>query len=146
MVQFVTLHSDAAEIDCRKTRGPGEYSAERRARLLEAFPSGRLPNISTCLSVLIKRTIASGDSAKFAQLVNSSHPFLENVDLWSSGGSVEDAMQIGRLIRKGLIDTTAPTDFSHSAKGWGRLFDANTKITRRDQHNKQPMILIGATG
>ena len=99
--------SDAAEITCLK-KFTGSISAEKRALALERWPSGRTPNAETCIRALIKGTIIAGDSVKFAQLLRKNHPFLERVLLWSSGGSVEEAMQIGGLIRRGLIETEAP--------------------------------------
>src|SRR6478672_7421148 len=87
-VMLPTPSSTAAEIICLDAYGPGATKIDP-ARLAEAYPSGRRPIPDTCRKVLIKGTIASGDAAKFAQIVQKSHPFLDRVLLWSSGGSVE---------------------------------------------------------
>lgn len=97
--------SDGAEISCVVLEG--DWSSGTMA---EWYPSGRHPNRDTCTTVLIKGAIEIGDSVKFAQLLQRNHPFLDHVLLWSPGGSVEEAMQIGRLIRKDLLYTEAPED------------------------------------
>jgi hypothetical protein len=124
---LLILPSDAAEIICLRR------DAGASAPWSELAPSGRVPQSDTCRKVLIKGR--PGDAAKFAQLVRNSHPFLHEVALWSPGGSVEEAVKIGRLIRKGLILTEAPfnnlkTPYYFDASGlpaqrlgWGSLFD-----------------------
>ncbi len=154
VLPFLALPSSTAEIACLGARPAGGYSAEQRSRILEAYPSGRVPNADTCSTALIKGTITSGDSAKFAQLLRKSHPFLSRVLLWSSGGSVEEAIKIGRLIRKGLLETEAPTDFSQLAgtaptppEGWGSLFDRNEKVCKGyDCHCASACFLIWTAG
>ena len=115
--------SDAAEITCLGKFG-NDIPAEKSTLALERWPSGRVPNAETCTHALIKGTIISGDGAKFAQLLGKNYPFLEYVLLWSPGGSVEEAMKIGRLIRKGLVKTRAPF---HQEGIWpaghGKLYD-----------------------
>src|SRR5262245_15908998 len=105
-----TLSSVAAEITCLSFVGPyaTQLDSADLTDLAKRYPSGRRPSPNTCQRVLIKGKIVLGDAAKFAQIVHISHPFLHSVLLWSSGGSVEEAMRIGRLIRNGLIETTAP--------------------------------------
>ena len=73
------------------------------------YPSGRRPTPDTCDTILIKGMITVGDSIKFAALLESNHPFLDQVRLWSSGGSVDEAMKIGHLVRKAMLSTVAPT-------------------------------------
>jgi len=118
--------STAAEIICVYTWGdlyaPTELT--QSSRLRDRFPSGRRPNPATCLTALIKGTIDTGDSAKFAQFLQNNHPFLSNVLLWSSGGSVEEAAKIGRLVRKDILTTQAPYEVTlpHPV-GSGSLID-----------------------
>jgi len=86
----------------------------------------------------LKGTILPGDGERFAKMLRQSHPFLNSVKLSSPGGSVEDAMKIGRLIRKGLIETDAPRSYNApllypgttslekidiKQPGWGSLTD-----------------------
>jgi hypothetical protein len=92
--------SSAAEITCYQNPPPTPAIP-----WAELTPSGRTPGPDACYIILIKGTINTGDSAKFAQLLSKSHPFAHRVMLWSSGGLVEEAMKVGRLIRKGLLET-----------------------------------------
>jgi hypothetical protein len=146
--------ADAAEISCNS-----KYGAVDPIRLSEFVPSGRQPTPDTCKIVLIKGTIAPGDSIKFAQLLRKSHPFMDSVLLWSSGGSVEESMKIGGLIRKGLIKTIAPSDFSQLGtapqfdhrppKGWGDLWNSsdNARVCKGyDCHCASACFLIWAAG
>jgi hypothetical protein len=89
-----------------------------------------------CRIVLIKGAIEQGDSAKFVEALKANHPFVDMVDLWSSGGSVEEAIKIGRLIRTNLIETAAPVDYSDKpvGRGWyfrGELVPGCPEINRR---------------
>jgi hypothetical protein len=104
---LLSADSFAAEIIC-DAWGPVATHVDP-ARAAELYPSGRLPNPDSCRAILLKGTILPGDGDRFAKILRQSHPFLDRVLLWSPGGSVEDAMKIGRLIRKGLIETEAPS-------------------------------------
>ena len=88
-----------------------------RAKVLELYPSGRLPEKHTCRTALIKGPIVIGDQAKLYDLVLQNHPFLDRVLLWSPGGLVDEALNMGRLIRKGLIKTEAPLNVSGGPDG-----------------------------
>lgn len=100
------------------------------------------------MSALIKGTIVAGDSVTFAQLVQKSHPFLGTVYLWSSGGSVEEAMKIGRLIRKGLIATSAPIHLPDWPVGHGflNLYGKNPICNNATCHCASACFLIWAGG
>jgi hypothetical protein len=109
----------AVEITCLST-----YVDADTARIAEIFQSGRRPKHSTCRTVLLNGPIVPGDAAKFGNFLRRHHPFLDEVTLTSSGGSVDDAMKIGRLIRKGLIKTKAAHENDpDSPRGNGRFFD-----------------------
>ena len=122
------MWSFAAEFIC-DAWGPIDATSVDRAAATELYPSGRLPNPDGCRSaILLKGAILPGDGERFAKLLRQSHPFLSSVMLWSPGGSVEDAMKIGRLIRKGLIDTEAPWNWKvqfnenfEKRPGWGHM-------------------------
>lgn len=60
------------------------------------------------MAILVSGQIVKGDYEKFAGIVASNHPFVREVYLWSPGGLVEDGLKIGRLVRKGLLETKAP--------------------------------------
>jgi hypothetical protein len=101
--------------------------------MFQPFP-GRQPD-QTCRTLLIKGEITQGDSAKFTQTIKVHHPFLDEVDLWSSGGSVEEAIKIGRLIRANLIKTEAPSDHSNKPAGRGWYF-ANELVPGCPERNR----------
>jgi hypothetical protein len=112
-------HSLAVEITCLST-----YTEADTARITNIIQSGRRPKPSTCRAALLNGPIVPGDALKFAQFLRRHHPFLNEVILTSSGGSVDDAMKIGRLIRKGLIETkTAHENNPDSPRGNGRFLD-----------------------
>jgi hypothetical protein len=109
----------AVEVNCLST-----YTDTDTARIAQIFQSGRRPKPSTCRAALLNGPIVPGDALKFAQFLRRHHPFLDEVILTSSGGSVDDAMKIGRLVRKGLIKTKAAhEDNPDSPRGNGRLYD-----------------------
>jgi hypothetical protein len=115
----------AVEITCIST-----YTDVDTARITEIFQSGRRPKPSTCRAALLNGPIVPGDALKFAQFLRRHHPFLDEVTLTSSGGSVDDAMKIGRAIRKGLIKTKAAHENNpDSPRGNGRFFDSEKGTT-----------------
>ncbi len=117
---FFSPGSHAAEIRCAWTWGDALSNGDDLP--WDDLPS-RAPSPASCLEILIKGEIVTDDSAKFAQLLRSNHPFVHSVILWSSGGSVEAAMEIGRMIRKDLLETTAPIDVQHVPNGAGYLLN-----------------------
>jgi hypothetical protein len=103
LLAYLVRPSGAAEISCITTWGATADNVPA-----EWYPSGRRPNRDTCETVLIKGPIEAGDSLRFVEVVRKNHPFLDEVLLWSPGGSVEEGMEIGRLIRKAMLSTEAP--------------------------------------
>jgi hypothetical protein len=67
--------------------------------------------------VLIRGNIEEGDYLKFVYFLRQNHPFVDAVVLVSSGGLVEEALKIGRLVRQYLLNTFAPS----GAHGYGML-------------------------
>ena len=61
-----------------------------------------------CFYGLIRGVIVRGDYEKVLGFYRSNHPSLFGFLLISSGGDVEDAIKIGRLLRKYLIMADAP--------------------------------------
>src|SRR3954447_19544665 len=143
--------SNAAEVVCLdKFDSDFQMPTEpdRRAKVLELYPSGRLPEKHTCRTALIKGPIVLGDQAKLYDLVRQNHPFLDRVLLWSSGGLVEEALNMGRLIRKGLIKTEAPLNVSGGPDGDGSLShpDNNEICSGRLCHCAGACFFIWASG
>jgi hypothetical protein len=119
VLALLPAQSLAVEITCLST-----YVDADTARIAEIFQSGRRPKPSTCRTVLLNGPIVPGDEANFGKFLRQHHPFLDEVILTSSGGSVDDAMKIGRLIRRDLIKTKAAHENNpDSPRGNGRFYD-----------------------
>jgi hypothetical protein len=61
-----------------------------------------------CVEGLLRGPIVGGDYENVVRLFRDSHPLLRKFSLISPGGSVEEAIRIGRLFRKYAITATAP--------------------------------------
>jgi hypothetical protein len=122
--------STAAEIGCTRTWESQVHALDYD--YLDYFPSGRRPSRDTCDEVLIKGEITLGDSKKFADFIQLHQPFVERVLLSSPGGSVSEALNIGRLVRKAMLETKAPNETYLPASGNGTLegFAGHLKICR----------------
>jgi hypothetical protein len=111
-----------AEITCVSfDTTPRPYSPQLLEFMRKNYPSGRLPNSDTCIRVGINGTIVAGDFERFHELVRRNLPFLEFVVLNSPGGDVGESLKIGRLIRKALVRTQAPSDQTDAQTGQGDL-------------------------
>jgi hypothetical protein len=152
---FCVTTLEAAEITCVSVWGRDAEPAKilaYRPPWKERFPSGRRPTPATCGAVLIKGVIELGDSAKFAALLHANHPFLSYVHLWSPGGSVEEALKIGRLIRKAMLITEAPWSVllppDRRTEGSGRLdlLPGTTICEGADCHCASACFIVWAAG
>ena len=85
-----------------------EFAAENKSRFLAHFPSGRLPQSGQCRYLLISGPIRKGDARRFSDLLQKSHPFLQHLLLDTPGGLVGEAMEIGKMVRRALVETVAP--------------------------------------
>jgi hypothetical protein len=65
----------------------------------------------TCTTGFLSGQIFKGDYEKVAALLEANRPFLNVFALDSPGGDVDDALKIGRLLRKHLVETWAPIPF-----------------------------------
>jgi hypothetical protein len=140
-------HASAAEIGCTRTWESQVHALDYD--YFDYFPSGRRPSPDTCDEVLIKGEIALGDSKKFADFIQLHQPFVERVLLWSPGGSVSEALSIGRLIRKAMLETKAPHETYLPPGGNGTLegFAGHLKICRGQTcHCASACFLIWAAG
>jgi hypothetical protein len=103
----------AAEIECVNTyRGSFPEEVARKA-----WPSGFRPVPGMCSIGYLHGIIVRGDFQKVSDFYKKNHRLLTTVYLWSSGGDVDDAIKIGKLFRKYLISSQAPTTFRHSDEG-----------------------------
>ena len=98
-------HVLAAEISCIENWTKGSIALPILPTL---FPSGRKPTLSTCKEMLLEGPIETGDAQKFSTFLKAHHPFVQELYLSSPGGSVADAIAIGKLTRAALIETHAP--------------------------------------
>jgi hypothetical protein len=53
--------------------------------------------------------IETGDARAIESLLQANRPFLGRLELNSNGGSVNEAMQIGRVARRYYLETEAPS-------------------------------------
>jgi hypothetical protein len=139
--------SKAAEIGCTRTWESQVHALDYD--YFDYFPSGRRPSPDTCDEVLIKGEITIGDSKKFADFIQLQQPFVERVLLWSPGGSVSEALSIGRLVRKAMLETKAPHETYLPPSGNGALegFGGHLKICRGQTcHCAGACFLIWAAG
>ncbi len=104
----------AAEISCIPTLGAAIFD---RLGVKPDDPR----KTSDCEYAVIKGRIETGDSEKFSILLNKNQRALNEVLLWSEGGSLDEAMKIGRMIRKALVSTSAPRRADGWADGYGDL-------------------------
>ena len=149
MVTYSIGPSSAAEVVCLdKFDSDVQMPTERdqRAKVLELYPSGRLPEKHTCRTALIKGPIVVGDQARLYDLVRQNHPFLDRVLLWSSGGLVDEALNMGHLIRKGFIKTEAPLNVSGGPDGSLSHPNDNKICSGRICHCAGACFLIWASG
>jgi hypothetical protein len=145
----------AAEVICADTYADANFKVAGAAGGVfeKHFPSGRRPNASTCEAILIRGDIEAGDGAKFLKLMQINHPFVSSVYLASSGGSVEEAIKIGKLIRRDMLDTIAPMPL-YPTPSDGVLMSmsepgtelCNSNIPGSDCHCASSCFLIWAAG
>src|SRR5271167_2215859 len=62
-----------------------------------------------CFRGYLNGQIRKGDYEEIAALLKDNHPRLGEFDLNSPGGDIDEAIKIGRLFRKYLISTVAPS-------------------------------------
>jgi hypothetical protein len=74
------------------------------------------PLTGKCIWAALRGNIEAGDYEKLQKLIRNSWPRLLLVDIESNGGSVYEALKIGRLLRKYLITTTVPKHRCYVAK------------------------------
>ena len=104
----------AAEISCLEYGDPSKTdrahapskSATSNAAPLFDKDEGWEP--VPCVEGLLRGQIVGGDYENVVRLFRDSHPLLRRFNLISPGGSVEEAIRIGRLFRKYTIEAAAP--------------------------------------
>jgi hypothetical protein len=138
----------ALDMDCQKYTG---WSLDS-ANFAKSFPSGRKPKEGTCISsVTLRGPIVAGDADKFANMLRQAHPFLGTVYLHSPGGNVREAMKIGRMIRKHLIETKYGEEKKYEPPDppntpWYKSQYYKPRPTIRTSHCSSACFLIWAAG
>ena len=104
IVSLTNVCADAATVSCGSYFGT--FTAEQAK---PRWPSGRAPvkNV-TCSTGYLTGEISRGDYKNVLAFLTANEPFFGTLTLNSSGGDVEEALKIGRLLRKHLIETWAP--------------------------------------
>jgi hypothetical protein len=67
------------------------------------------PKQPLCATVMLSGEIEKNDANTLEALIQANLPFLGRLALNSNGGSVAEAMQIGRVARRYYLDTEAPS-------------------------------------
>src|ERR1700733_10106511 len=98
------LKFDAANTELTDKNGGNVAPPDAAAHSLDPNDWKDIP----CVEGLLKGTIMTGDYDKILVWLRFSHPMLDSFALLSPGGSVEEAMMIGRLFRKYTIAVLAP--------------------------------------
>jgi len=116
----------AAEIECVGTiflgSGPIPEAAAR-----QVWPSGFRPVPGMCATGYLHGIIVGGDFEKVSDFYKRNHRVLSMVKLWSSGGEVDVAIKIGRLMRKYLISVEAPETWYTGGKRVLDTFEWDTR-------------------
>ncbi len=75
---------------------------------------------SPCEEIYLSGRIQEGDNKTLLKLITTHAPFIRKINLNSPGGSVTEAMAMGRTIRKFLLHTNAPFVFGglHEYLSW----------------------------
>ncbi len=94
----------AAEIECATAGYSGGVASQELIRRRFGFR----PVAGMCELGYLHGEIIKGDYEKVSAFYRKNHPMLGEIDLWSLGGDVETAMNIGRLLRKYLVTAEAP--------------------------------------
>jgi hypothetical protein len=68
-----------------------------------------------CVEGLLRGPIVGGDYENVVRLFRDSHPLLRKFSLISPGGSVEEAIRIGRLFRKYAVAASAPIKLANGS-------------------------------
>lgn len=98
--------AQSAEVGCDSTYDGKGFRDEESNK--QRWPLGFRPKIGMCAAGYIVGEIQTGDFEKVRELYSDNHPFLWMFQLNSPGGEVEEAIKIGRLFRKYLLEAHAP--------------------------------------
>ena len=122
--------ADAATVECVSRYTAAHPLADPAYR--ERLGIADLPR-RACQSVAILGDIRPGDYERLRQIVVENHPVLTELRLNSTGGSAAEAVRIGRLARRALLTTAAPTAHP-TERGKGLLTRSSEGPTAEGQH------------
>src|SRR5258706_13847542 len=94
-----TETGQAAEIICDYLYGQN-HDFQKSAP--EFWPSGKVPKPENCLVAFLHGEIVDGDYERVKAFIRAHHPFLNAIYIQSPGGSIREALMIGRLFRRYL--------------------------------------------
>jgi hypothetical protein len=105
------LDAKAGEISCAANwwRTLEPYNMTRIEGL---WPSGRFPRPAACQAAFFQGAIVKGDFDRVVQFISEHHPFLHQLLISSPGGDVDEAMRIGRLVKRYLLYVQAPGEIT----------------------------------
>jgi hypothetical protein len=109
---LMNAHSHAAEISCVSL-----YEGEKKDAYSDWDPKRMPTAYVTCLWGFLNGQISKGDYDKVVAFLRAHHPFIANFSLASPGGDVDEALKIGRIFRRYLFTTWAPSSAHLGADG-----------------------------
>src|SRR5271168_4229114 len=120
-----SVPSNAADISCPLVR------AEDRPSWMSNVDWGTnrtpMPHM-TCFGGILSGPISKGDYEKVETLLKTRLPYVTFFSLASPGGDVDEALKIGRLFRKYLIATIAPSIDLLTLDGGPELHSGMTQV------------------
>jgi hypothetical protein len=138
LLSAVNSQASSASISCLVTwrAAFGATSDPRfwQKRLLDQYPSERVPAPSQCKTLLIQGEIKEGDYNTTMKLARQSFPFLESLYLNSPGGDASEAIRIGRLARHLMLVVNAPSIDLHAVLGGSPIDQVPTNLVAFDAY------------
>jgi len=114
-LQILSTSARAAEVRCTSGR---QYNLKQNDEwFIRRWPSGVRPTRNTCAEGFIYGEIAKGDYDKVVDLYRENHPFIYGFSIASPGGDVAEAMKIGRLFKRYLLNVSSPLHMKERTKG-----------------------------
>src|SRR5262249_3854410 len=104
--------SRAADISCVQLYDESLSVSLSEDIARKLWPSGFRPSTSTCNIALLQGRIEKGDFERYKLFYRRHHRGLQTLLLASPGGDAEEAIKIGRLVRKYYVTIWAPMRFA----------------------------------
>jgi hypothetical protein len=123
--------ANGAVLTCTQTLGINDYAfgdAFWEGLRAQGFTPPKQP---LCVTIMLTGEIVAGDANRLEALLQANMPLVSQLVLNSNGGSVNEAMQLGRLARRYYLMTEAPSTWKGQPPHWnfgGKVTDAKGAI------------------